>query len=155
MAYKIFISYATKDLPTANHLKRLLTDASVEVYVAAHSLWPGAIINTELVKAIESCDLFILLWSHNSKASEWVSQEIGIATYAKKTIMPVVLEPNLNLPGFIKDMKYLSVYENPENTLTWLRVNVFERARDKQQKDGLTWLGIGAAVLWLFSRGDE
>src|SRR5215210_5727346 len=108
MAYKVFMSYATKDLPIANHVKQLLADASIEVYVAAHSLWPGATINQALVNAIESCDLFMLLWSRNSKASEWVSQEIGIATHAKKSILPVVLEPNLNLPGFIKELKCIS-----------------------------------------------
>lgn len=84
-----------------------------------------------------------------------MSQEIGIATHAKKTIMPIVLEPNLDLPGFIKKLKYLPVYKNPKYALNWVRTNIFERAVVKQQKDGLTWLGIGAAVLWLLSRDDE
>lgn len=80
-------------------------------------------------------------------------QEIGIAVDAEKTIMPIVLEPNLQLPGFIKNLKYLPVYDNP-NALNWVRANVFERAREKQRKDGLAWLGIGAAVLWLLSRDE-
>jgi hypothetical protein len=155
MAYKVFISYATKDMLIVNHLKSLLTDASIEVYVAEYSALPGTVLDEDIIKAIEACDLFILLWSRHSKVSEWVPQEIGIATHAKKTIMPVVLEPNLNLPGFIKKLKYLPAYRNPGYALNWLRTNVFERAREKQQKDGLTWLGIGAAVLWLLSRDNE
>ena len=92
MAYKVFISYATKDLLIVNHLQRLLTDASINVYVAEYSALPGTTLDEDIIAALESCDLFILLWSRHSKVSEWVPQEIGIATHAKKTIIPVVLE---------------------------------------------------------------
>jgi hypothetical protein len=99
--------------------------------------------------------LFILFWSRHSKASEWVPQEIGIATHAKKTFMPVVLEPNLELPGFIKKLKYLPAYKDPYYAMGWVTGNVYGLAREKQQRDGLTWLGIGAAVVWLISRDDK
>ncbi|MDT7603604.1 MAG: hypothetical protein QOF61_1601, partial [Acidobacteriota bacterium] len=110
MGYKVFISYSTKDLPIVDYVKRLLTDTSIEVYVAEYSALPGVILDQHIINAIENCDLFILLWSRYSKASEWVPQEIGIATHAKRAIMPVVLEPNLDLPGFIKKLKYLPAY---------------------------------------------
>lgn len=154
MAYKVFISYATKDLPVVNHVRSLLTDVSIDVYIAEYSALPGTVLDENIKAALKACDLFILFWSQHSKSSEWVPQEIGIAVEANKTIMPVVLEPNLALPGFIKKLKYLAAYQNP-NALNWVRMNVFERAREKQKKDGLVWLGIGAAVLWLLSRDDE
>jgi len=153
MGYKVFISYATKDLAIVNHIQRLLTDVSIEVFVAEYSVLPGTLLPDQIKSNLKTCDLFILLWSQNSKLSEWVPQEIGIAVDAEKVIMPIVLEPNLQLPGFIKNLKYLPVYNNP-NALNWVRSNVFERAREKQRKDGLTWLGIGAVVLWLMNRED-
>jgi hypothetical protein len=158
MAYKVFISYATKDLSIVNQFQHMLTyasDASIEVYIAEYSALPGTVLDEDIIKAIEACDLFILFWSQHSKASEWVPQEIGIATHAKKTIMPVVLEPNLDLPGFIKKLKYLPAYKDPYYAMGWVRGHVFGQAREKQQKDGLAWLGIGAAVVWLLSRGNE
>lgn len=97
----------------------------------------------------------MLLWSRHSRVSEWVLQEIGIATHARKTIMPVILEPNLNLPGFIKKLKYLLAYKHPKHALNWLRSNVFERASKKKQTDGLIWLGLGAAIIWLLNRDDN
>lgn len=70
MSYKVFISYATKDLLIVNYLRGLLKDASIEVYIAEYSALPGTILDEDIIKGIEACDLFILLWSHNSKASE-------------------------------------------------------------------------------------
>lgn len=64
-------------------------------------------------------------------------------------MIPIFLHPGLDLPGFLKGVKYLPLYENPEQSLAWLRRNVFERAQQKQQRDGLVWLGLGAVVLML------
>lgn len=152
MAYKVFISYSTKDLPVVEHVKALLQHSSVEVFVAEYSVAPGKSLPAEIITAIKNCNLFILLWSTNSKESEWVPQEIGIAASDKKPILPIVLHPDISLPGFIKELKYLPVYKNPEGALSWLRANVFEQAQKKEQTDGLVWLGLGAAVLWLLSQ---
>lgn len=152
MAYKVFISYSTKYFPIVEHVRKLLQHSSVEVFVAEYSVAPGSSLSEEIISAIKSCNMFILLWSSNSKESEWVPQEIGIAASEKKLILPIVLQPDLKLPGFIQDRKYLKAYKNPEATLSWLRTNVFEQAKKKEQVDGLVWLGIGFAVLWLVSR---
>ena len=137
MAYKVFISYSTKDLPVVEHVRSLLQHTSVEVFVAEYSVTPGQTLPAEIIAAIKSCNLFILLWSNNSKESEWVPQEIGIATSEKKPILPVVLHADISLPGFIKALKYLPAYKNPEGALSWLRENVFEHAQKKEQTDGL------------------
>jgi len=48
--------------------------------------------------AIQACDLFILLWSKNAPASEWVPQEIGIDHASQRNILPFVLEPGRRSP---------------------------------------------------------
>lgn len=152
MAYKVFISYSTKDFPLVDYVRNLLQHSSVEVFVAEYSVAPGQSLPAEIITAIKDCNLLILLWSKNSKESEWVPQEIGIATSEKKPILPVVLHQNISLPGFISNLKYLPLYKNPDSALSWLRANVFEQAQKKEQTDGLVWLGLGAAVIWLFSQ---
>jgi len=152
LAYKVFISYSTKDFPLVDYVRNLLQYSSVEVFVAEYSVVPGQSLPAEIIAAIKNCNLFILLWSKNSKESEWVPQEIGIATSEKKPILPVVLHQNISLPGFISSLKYLPLYKNPDSALSWLRANVFEQAQKKEQTDGLVWLGLGAAVIWLFSQ---
>src|SRR5450755_437980 len=101
MALQVFISYSTKDLPTVEFVKSMLADTSVEVYVAEYDLPPGTPIPVALISKIKTCDLFIVLWSANSRESEWVQQEIGIAKGNDKQIIPVVLHSGLHPPAFI------------------------------------------------------
>ncbi|HEC97193.1 MAG TPA: toll/interleukin-1 receptor domain-containing protein [Nitrospirae bacterium] len=152
MAYKVFISYSTKDINTVNRIKSMLQHSSIEVFVAEYSVNPGEPLPEKIIQAIKNCNLFILLWSSNSKESDWVPQEIGIAKSSDKAMLPVVLEPHLALPGFISNLKYLNAYQEPERSIEWLQINVFKKAEEKTKKDGLVWLGLGAAVLWLSSR---
>lgn len=152
MAFKVFISYSTNDLPVVNHVRSLLEGSSIEVFVAEYSVDPGEPLPSKIKEAIHSCNLFLLMWSNNSKDSEWVSQEIGIAASCNKNIIPVLLETGLHLPGFINNLKYLNAYKNPEGAMSWLRENVYRQAQEKEKADGLVWLGLGAAFVWLASR---
>lgn len=152
MPYNIFISYSTKDIEKVNRIKAMLQHSAINVFVAEYSLLPGQSLSENIVAAINNCNLFILLWSGNAKESEWVPQEIGIAKSLSKTILPLVLEPGISLPGFISNLKYLNAYQNPEKALEWLQSNVFKSAEEKQKTDGIVWLGLGAAILWLVSK---
>ena len=100
----------------------------------------------DIVAAIKGCDLFLLLWSHNAKNSEWVPQEIGVARGADRTVMPVVLHPGLDLPHFIRDLKYLAVYKDPMAAVQWLHQDIAARVK---QKDVVTIGVIGALLLLL------
>lgn len=63
--------------------------------------------------------------------------------------MPVLLHIELELPGYLKGRKHLPLYKNPEESLGWLQEHVFAIADRKAPKNGLTWLGIGAAPMFL------
>lgn len=152
MPYKVFISYSTNDFPLVEHVRRLLVNPEVEVFIAEYSVSAGAKLAEGITDAIKKCDLFVLLWSRNSESSEWVPQEIGIAHGNNKLILPIVLENRLQLPGFIKELKYLPAYRNPSESLIWLQRNIFSRAEEQQQTKGLALLGIGAAIVWLLSQ---
>lgn len=89
MALRVFISYSTKDYKTVEHVERLLKESGAEVFVAEHSVSPGSDLRTSISNSIKQCNIFILLWSKYSRASEWVAQEIGIATSEGKTIIPL------------------------------------------------------------------
>ena len=145
------MSYSTQDLPLVTRVQRVLADASIQVFVAEHSVQPGDSLGAEITTAIESCDLFILMWSRGSKESAWVQQEVGMALGRKKSVLPILLAHGLKLPGFLTGIKYLRAHQDAEGVLAWLKQNVYERAEAKQRSDGLVWLGVAAAVLLILS----
>lgn len=122
------------------------------MFLADSSVLPGEALEANIVRAIEQCDLFVLLWSVHAKGSEWVPQEIGVARGCKRPIIPIVLHESANPTGFLRGTKYLPLYRDPAKGLAWLKEHVFEAATAKQQREGLAWLGIGAAFLYLLSQ---
>jgi hypothetical protein len=81
-----------------------------------------------------------------------VPQEIGIAKVEGNQIIPAVQQLNWPLPGFVSDLKYLDVPNNPQGAFTCLRDNVIAQATEKQKQESAAWLAIGGALLWLLSR---
>ena len=125
---------------------------------------PSENLGSKISQAIAECDLFVVLWSKNAQDSDWVSQEIGRAGALNKNILPLVLTEGMNLPGFICNLKYLSTYNDPEGSVVTAReliVNSYNKkaqtlakVEEKKQKDkeSLALMGIGAFVLWAFSK---
>ena len=142
VAFSVFISYSTKDLSRARQIKRLLGGTGSKVFLAEYSLPPGSELGQAILGAIKECDLFLLLWSSNAKSSEWVPQEVGAARAHKRPVIPVMLHKDIELPGFLKGLKYLPLCKDSKRALVWLQRNVFQQAQKKQQRDGLVWLGV-------------
>jgi len=152
MRFKVFISYSSKDTTKVEQVKKIFDNSSIDFFEAEQSILLGESILNEIKSNIKSCDLFLLLWSRNSKKSEWVQKEIGIAISEEKSIIPVILDKKIPVPDFLKDIKYLKFDDDPEEALELLRRNVFNRAQKKAQQEGLVWLGIGIAILFLIGR---
>lgn len=163
MAFKLFVSYSTRDLTEVEQLRLQLKDTPIEVFVAEHSIEPSQELAPTIAKAIEDCDLFVLLWSKNAKDSDWVLQEIGRAHTLKKTILPLLLTDGMSLPGFIQGIKYLSVFQDPSGSLVKARALILDAFNKKQasiasqlkvteEKNSLALLGIGAFLFWAFSK---
>jgi hypothetical protein len=132
MAFSVFISYSTRDLQTADVIRQWVQHARASAFVAEHTLPPGSPLAQEILRAIQTCDLFLLLWSTNARASEWVPQEIGVAKGLQKPIIPVVLQDALELPAFIRDLKYLPLHRNPKAAVEWLHRYLVERVVQKE-----------------------
>lgn len=151
MSFKVVISYSTKDIQFVEQVQQMLVSTSIDVFVAERSVLPGQSLSSEIISAIKSCDLFVLLWSKNSQSSEWVPHEIGIAKAAERKIIPLMLEPSLEPPVFIRDIKYLSVYDDPEKSLAWLQQYVLDRSHHKEVTDFWMLLAV-IGILYLVFR---
>jgi hypothetical protein len=151
MAFSVFISYSTPDLANATALGSWMTAAGAQPFLAEYSLAPGRPLAADIVGAIQRCDLFLLLWSRNARESEWVPQEIGIARGTQKPIIPVVLQHGLELPGFIKDLKFLALYPDPSASVQWLHRYVMGKVKERQISNAVGLGVLGAVLLLLFS----
>ena len=158
---KVFVSYSTIDLQNVAELQRALAGTGMKVFVADHSVLPSQSLAPTISRAIEACDIFVLIWSKNAKASEWVSQEIGQALSLRKQILPLVLTEGMALPGFISGLKYVQVFKDPVKGIVsarnvMLRLLHAKRAaeiqRKKKENENMVLLGIGAFFLWAVSQ---
>src|ERR1019366_833512 len=89
----IFISHSSKDnefgMKLAQDLKRMLED-KCEVWCDIEGgLKPGDSWWNEIVKALNACDLFLLVVSPQAMQSEWVIREFDIALQKHKKIIPL------------------------------------------------------------------
>lgn len=157
--FKVFVSYSTHDLRNVTELQQSLVGTGVEVFVAEHSVLPSEHLSAKISSAIASCDLFVLLWSENAKASEWVSQEIGKAHSLNKQILPLVLTAGLDLPGFIRDLKYLPVFQNQQAAMVQAQDFIIKQfqakqvaVRQQEEEKTRNLLVLGGLALWLFSQ---
>ena len=155
MAYNVFISYSSKNLHIVDWARSTLAQPGVtEVFAAEYSVLPSHVLNDAIIRAIRGCDLFVLLWSHDARTSDYVPQEIGIAVGCNKTILPVVMEENVAVPGFITNLKYLAAHKNWDGSFEWLAQFVHDNATKLQNAKALG--ALAATILggiWLF--GDK
>jgi hypothetical protein len=96
---RAFMSYASPDRAEVLRMAQMLRTMRVDFFQDLLSLEPGQRWENRLYEEIDACDAFLVFWSSNAKASEWVLKEIEVALDRRKTspdnlpeIIPVVLE---------------------------------------------------------------
>lgn len=150
MNYNIFISYSTKDIEVVKKFQSILENTpDLNVFVAADSVKAGENLSGNIQTAIKNSQLFLLLWSKNSKESEWVSQEIGIAKQAEKDILPIILDKGMSAPGFISDLKYIAAHDDLEKTVKDVQEELKKRAIRHKKVSSLALAGLTAAIIFL------
>ena len=158
--FNVFVSYSTTDLSHVEELKLQLAANEVEIFVAEHSVLAGEDLSKEIKEAIARCDLFVLLWSQEARRSDWVPQEIGIADQQGKLIVPLVLEENLQLTGFISGLKYIDVTKDRQLAFEEAQSRVFEAVEKKKkleqekqkQNDALVFGALSLFLFWAFTQ---
>lgn len=163
MSLNIFVSYSTKDLHRVADLQTQLGGTPISVYVAQDSMPSGVEIPNAIRSAISQSDLFVLLWSENARASEWVLQEVGHARALNKPILPIVLTEGSRLPESLSNIKFISVADQPHDAMRLARDHIYAeyekrrdylaaQARAQEEKDSLAKLAVAGFLVWIFTR---
>lgn len=89
---KIFISYARKDIKRVKRVVNDINTRGFDCWMDERNLQSGDIWTKEIVKAISSCDVFMLFMSSGSMISDNVRREVQLAFDKKKKIVILRLE---------------------------------------------------------------
>ena len=103
---KIFISYARVDKPICIQLVETL---SVHDVWYDQRLYAGQHWWNEILQRLDWCDIFIYLLSTESVASEYCQKELDIAWRIGREIIPVLIQPGVEVPEDIVNLQYVDM----------------------------------------------
>jgi hypothetical protein len=110
-----FVSYSSKDRPEVLRRVQAFRIAGLSVFQDILDLDPGERWEKALYREIDRCDVFLLFWSKEAAASEWVGREIDYALARKQgdderppDIQPVPIEgpPIVPPPASLKNLHF-------------------------------------------------
>lgn len=88
MAHDVFISYSTKDKIIADAVCAKLEENKIRVWIAPRDVPAGSNFGASIIKAINSCKVFVLIWSAHTNTSEHIMNEVNQAFDQGITIIP-------------------------------------------------------------------
>lgn len=88
MAHKVFISYSRKDSVVAESILEYLESKGISCWLDKRNIILGMDYAESIVHAIRESEIFLLVLSHNSNASDDVLKEVYCAVNNKLSIIP-------------------------------------------------------------------
>ncbi len=92
MAHEVFISYSSKDKPTADALCAKLEGHGLRCWIAPRDVLPGVPYGESIVDAIQNSRLMVLIFSSDSNRSQQVMREVERAVSKSVPILPFRIE---------------------------------------------------------------
>ena len=116
MADRVFISYSQPDHGCAFELVDQLEANGVDCWIAPRDIAPAADWAAEIIKAIGSARIMVLVFSANSNASPQVRREVERAVHKQVRILPFRIEdvqPSQSLEYFLSAQHWLDAFPPP------------------------------------------
>ncbi len=128
--HDVFISYSNKDKDTAMRICHYLESNNIRCWYAPRNIEPGREWPSEIVNAIRSAKIFLLISSQNSNASKHVMSEIAQASETNCTIIPFMIDNapiSDSMSYYLKSLHWLNCSGMPfEHALITLHKRVFD-----------------------------
>ena len=117
MAHDVYICYDEKDVETAKNVCEALEKDGLECWVKNRDAGVKDIV-TEIMDAIKRNKVMVLLYSKNSKNSNYVNNEVNRAFSQKKPILVFQIDDSKlegSLEFFLRNKPWIKAYPNPED----------------------------------------
>src|SRR5438067_872439 len=92
MAHDVFLSYSSKDKPTADAVCAMLEMHGLRCWVAPRDILPGNDWAGSIVKAIKGARVMVLVFSANANASPQINREVERAVNKGIPVIPLRIE---------------------------------------------------------------
>ncbi|MBE5963448.1 MAG: toll/interleukin-1 receptor domain-containing protein [Lachnospira sp.] len=147
MAKTVFISYSSYNDLFVNRIIEMIEKAGLLYWKAPEMIPAGSNYAKEIPKAIQSCDIFLLVVSKESQESIWVEKEVDSAINYRKAIVPVKIddEPlndmykfylnNVQMISFMDEKDKLCKLLENSNGNTGVRYIVEQSSGNKQDME--------------------
>jgi hypothetical protein len=116
MARDVFISYSQPDHDCAHELVERLEGQGVDCWIAPRDIAPSADWAAEIVDAISSARVMVLVYSANSNLSPQVRREVERAVHKQLSILTFRIEdvpPSKSLEFFLSAQHWMDAFQPP------------------------------------------
>lgn len=116
MAHHVFVSYSQPDRACAFDLVQRLEARGIHVWIAPRDVSPAGDWAAEIIDAISSARLMLLVFSANSNDSDQVRREVERAVHKRLLILPFRIEdilPSRSLEYFLSAQHWMNAFPPP------------------------------------------
>ena len=120
---QVFMSYSRRDNDVMRRVVSFLRKEGIKVWVDNEKLIPGTPIwEEEIEKAIRNAPAIIVVLSPDSKNSEWVRREIGLADQYRRRVFPLLVrgDEETSISLRLINRQFVDIRENEEGGLNKL-----------------------------------
>ena len=116
MAHDVFISYSSKDKPTADAVCATLEANAIRCWIAPRDVLPGTEWGGAIVDAIHNSQIMVMVFSSRANDSKHIKREVERAVNRGVVIIPFRIEevfPSASLEYFIGNVHWLDALTTP------------------------------------------
>lgn len=128
MAHDVFISYSSRDKPTADAVCAVLESKGIRCWIAPRDILPGSDWGESIIEAIQTSRVMVLVFSSHANESQQIKREVERAVNRGIPIIPLRIEdvaPTKSLEYFISTPHWLDAFTPPlERHLEYLSQTV-------------------------------
>jgi TolB-like protein len=116
MESKVFISHSSKDRAIADMVCKRLESDGIKCWIAPRDIQAGSDWTEGIIQGIDSCRVFVLVFSANANVSEHVRREVAKAFTLGLAVIPFRIEnaePGGSLAYFLGTVHWLNAISPP------------------------------------------
>ncbi|WP_296880705.1 toll/interleukin-1 receptor domain-containing protein [uncultured Methanobrevibacter sp.] len=133
MAHDVYICYDERDLETAKKVCDTLEDNGLDCWLKNRDTGAKRMVD-EIMDAIKKSKVMVLLFSKNSKDSNFVNNEVDIAFAQKRSILVFQIDDSKldgGLEFFLRNKPRIEAFPNPEDEFDRLIENTSKMVKEQ------------------------